>query len=55
MKTRPERDLQQTAQYNNSIPCEWSKSYAGETGRPLAMRLCQQRRNIEESRVKNQN
>jgi hypothetical protein len=36
MKTRPERDPQQTAQCIYSIPCECGRSYIGETGRPLA-------------------
>jgi hypothetical protein len=39
MKTRPERDPQQTAQCIYSIPCECGRSYIGETGRPLAVRL----------------
>jgi hypothetical protein len=39
MKTRTERDLQQTAQCIYSIPCEYGRSCIGETGRPLAARL----------------
>jgi hypothetical protein len=39
MKTKPERDPQQTAQRVYSIPCECGRSYTGETGRPLAVRL----------------
>jgi hypothetical protein len=39
MKTRPERDPQQTAQCVYSI---------GETGRPLALRLPQHRHNLKE-------
>jgi hypothetical protein len=39
MKTRRDRDLQQTAQCVYSILCECGRSYIGETGRPLAARL----------------
>jgi hypothetical protein len=39
MKSRMERDPQQTAQCVCSIPCECGGSYIGETGRPLAVRL----------------
>jgi hypothetical protein len=31
MKTRPERDPQQMAECNYSIPCECGRSYIGET------------------------
>jgi predicted GIY-YIG superfamily endonuclease len=48
MKTRPERDQQQTAQCVYSIPCECGRSYIGETGRPLAVRLCEHRHNIKD-------
>jgi hypothetical protein len=48
MKTRPERDLQQTAQCINNIPCECGRSYIGETGRPLALRLREHRHNLKE-------
>jgi hypothetical protein len=44
MKTR---DPQQTAQCVYSIPCECGRSYIGETGRPLTVRL---RENIGEHR-----
>jgi hypothetical protein len=37
IKTRPERDPQQTAQCIYNIPCERGGSYIGETGRPLAV------------------
>jgi hypothetical protein len=33
------RDPQQMAQCIYSIPCERSRSYIGETGRPLAVQL----------------
>jgi predicted GIY-YIG superfamily endonuclease len=48
MKTRPERDLQQTAQCVYSIPRERGRSYTGGTRRPLAVRLPEQRRNLKE-------
>jgi hypothetical protein len=48
MKTRPERDPQQTAQCIFSIPCECGKSYIGETGRPLAMWLHEHRHNLQQ-------
>jgi hypothetical protein len=47
-KTRPERDLQQTAQCVYSIQCECGRSYIGETGRPLAMELPEHRHNFTE-------
>jgi hypothetical protein len=36
MKTRPERDPKQMAQFVYSIPCERGRSYFGETGRSLS-------------------
>jgi hypothetical protein len=48
MRTRPERDLQQMAQCAYSIPCECDRSHIGETGRPLAVRLCEHRHNLKE-------
>jgi hypothetical protein len=42
MKTRLERDPQQTAQ------CAYSRSYIGETGRPLVVRLHEHRHNLRE-------
>jgi predicted GIY-YIG superfamily endonuclease len=48
MKTRPERDPQQMAQYVYSIPCEYGSSYIGKTGGPLAMRLREHRHNFKE-------
>jgi hypothetical protein len=41
MTTRPERDLQCTAQCIYSVPCECGTSYIGEIGRPLAVWLCE--------------
>jgi hypothetical protein len=48
MKTRPERDPLQTAQCIYSIPSECGRSYIGETGRPLAVRLREHRHNLKE-------
>jgi hypothetical protein len=49
MKTRPEGDPQQTAQCVCSIPCECGRSCIGETGRPLVVRLREQRHNLQQS------
>jgi hypothetical protein len=48
MKTRPGRDPQQTAQCIYSIPCECGRSYIGETGRPLAVRIREHRQGLLE-------
>jgi hypothetical protein len=48
MKTRPERDPQQTAQCVYSIPCECGRSHIGETGRPLAVWLHEHKHNLKE-------
>jgi hypothetical protein len=40
-KTWPEEDPQQMAQCICSVPCECGRSYIGETGRPLAVLLCE--------------
>jgi hypothetical protein len=47
MKTKLERDPQQTAQCVYSIPCECGRSYTGETGRTLAVWLCEPRHNLK--------
>jgi hypothetical protein len=47
MKTRPDRDPQQTAQFVYNIPCECDRSYIGETGRPLAARLREHSHNLK--------
>jgi hypothetical protein len=47
-KTRPERDLQQMPQGVYSIPCEYGRSYIGQTGRSLAMRLREHSHNLKE-------
>jgi hypothetical protein len=51
MKTRPEGDPLHTAQCIYSIPCECGRSYIGETGRPLAVRLREHRHNLEQGRL----
>jgi hypothetical protein len=48
MKTRPERDPQQMAQCIYSIPCECGRSYIGQTGRPLDLRIREHRYNLTE-------
>jgi hypothetical protein len=48
MQTRPERDLQQTAQCIYSIPCECGRSYIDETGRLLAVQLHEYRHNLQQ-------
>jgi hypothetical protein len=47
MRTKSEGDPQQTAQCVYSIPCECGRSYIGETGRPLAVRLRELRHNLK--------
>jgi hypothetical protein len=48
MKRRSERDPQQMAQCFYSIPSECGRSYSCETGRPLAMWLCEYRHDLKE-------
>jgi hypothetical protein len=48
MKTRPERDPLQMAQWIYSIPCECGRSYIGEIGRPLAVRLRDYKHNLQQ-------
>jgi hypothetical protein len=48
MKTKPERDPQLTAQCVYSIPCEYGRSYAYKTGRPLAVRLLEPMHNLKD-------
>jgi hypothetical protein len=48
MKTRPGRDLQQTAQCVYIISCDCGRNYIDETDRPLAMRLREHRHNFKE-------
>jgi hypothetical protein len=51
LKTRPERDPQQTAQLIYSIPCEWGRSYIGDTGRPLTVWLREHRHSLKKGLV----
>jgi hypothetical protein len=48
MKTRLERDLQQMAQCDSSIPCECGRGYIDETRRPLAVQLHEQKNTLKE-------
>jgi hypothetical protein len=48
MKTRPEREPLQTAQSVYSIPCDCGRSYIGETGRPLTVRLREHGHSLKE-------
>jgi predicted GIY-YIG superfamily endonuclease len=47
MRTRPISDPQQTAHFVYGIPCECGRSYIGETGRPLAVRIREHRNNMK--------
>jgi hypothetical protein len=47
MRTRLERDPQQTTQCVYSIPCECGRRYIRETGRPLSVWLREHRHNLE--------
>jgi hypothetical protein len=40
LETRKEKDRQQMAQFIHSIPYGCGRNYTGETGRPLAVWLC---------------
>jgi hypothetical protein len=53
MKTRPERDPQQMAQGMCSIPCEFGRSYIGETGRHLATWLWEHRHYLKDGLLGN--
>jgi hypothetical protein len=48
MRTRPERDPQQTAQCIYNIPCECGRSYIGKTGRHLAVPLREHGHNLQQ-------
>jgi hypothetical protein len=48
MKTRLEGEAQLTTQCVYSIPCECSRSYISETGRPLTVRLREHRYSFKE-------
>jgi hypothetical protein len=47
IKTRPEGDMQQTAQCIYRILCECGRSYFDEKGRRLAVRLREHRHNLQ--------
>jgi predicted GIY-YIG superfamily endonuclease len=51
IKTRPNTDPQRTAKCVYSIPCECGRSYTGETGRPLAVRLREHKHNFKEGLI----
>jgi hypothetical protein len=48
MRTRPRRDPQQTARCVYSIPCVYDRSYIGQTGRTLALRIREHRHHLKE-------
>jgi hypothetical protein len=48
MKTRTETNLQQMPQCIYSIPCEYGRSYIGETGIYLVTELCEHRHSLTE-------
>jgi hypothetical protein len=47
MRTRPMSDPQLTAHYIYNIPCECGRSYFGETGRPLSVRIGEHKFNLK--------
>jgi hypothetical protein len=47
MRTRPMSDPQLTAQCIYNIPCECGRSYVGETGRPLSVRIGEHKFNLK--------
>jgi predicted GIY-YIG superfamily endonuclease len=51
MRTRPIKAPQNIANCVYSIACECGRSYTGETRRPLVVRLCEQRQNLEEGHL----
>jgi hypothetical protein len=48
LKTRLEGDSLQTAQCIYNVPCECGRSYIGESGGPIAMRLLEHRHNLQQ-------
>jgi hypothetical protein len=48
MKSRPERDPLHTVKCIYSILCECGRSYIGETGRTLGVKLCKHKYNLKE-------
>jgi hypothetical protein len=49
MRTRPQRDPQQTAQSVYNTPYGCGRSYIGDTGRPLAVRRREHCHHLKES------
>jgi hypothetical protein len=47
MSIRPMSDPQQTAHCIDNIPCECGRSYVGETGRPLFVRIGEHKFNLK--------
>jgi hypothetical protein len=47
MRTRPMSDPQLTAHCIYNIPCECGRSYVGETGRPLSVRIGEHKFNLQ--------
>jgi hypothetical protein len=47
MKTRPMSDSQLTAHCIYSSPCEYGRSYVGKTGRPLSVRIRENKLNLK--------
>jgi hypothetical protein len=53
VRTRAKRDSQRTAQCVDCIPCECGRSYIGETVRPLAVRIREQRYSLKQGLLEN--
>jgi predicted GIY-YIG superfamily endonuclease len=47
MRTKPMSDPQRTAQCIYNILCEYGRSYVGETGRPLSVRIWEHKFNLK--------
>jgi hypothetical protein len=52
MRTTPERKLLQTVNCVYNIPCECSRSYVDETGRPFSVCIQEHRHNLREGLMK---
>lgn len=48
MRSKPQRDPQQTVHCVCNIPCEHGRNYAGETGRLLVVWVREQRQYIKQ-------
>jgi predicted GIY-YIG superfamily endonuclease len=55
MRTQPTRAPQNIANYVYSTACECGRSYIGETGRPLVVRLREHKKNLEEGHLERPN